>query len=128
MKLYNQAIKDFSEAIALNLNNAFFYYGRGSAYLRKGLYNKAIQDFTRAIDLNPTKDKFYQQRGLAYLGKCLYEKATEDFSKAIELYPHNPEYYRSRGIAYELMELIIRQSPRRFQKSYRVRRRKKEKK
>jgi 3-oxoacyl-[acyl-carrier protein] reductase len=50
---YDQAIADFSRAIALNPNSALAHYDRGLAYRAKADYDQANADFNRAIEIDP---------------------------------------------------------------------------
>ncbi len=83
--LYDQAIADFNQALALNPNYAEAYSNRGAAYLGKDLYDQAIADSNQALALNPNLAVAYTVRGAAYLGKGLYDQAWEDIYKAQSL-------------------------------------------
>ncbi len=65
---FDEAIADFSHAIALDPDKADFYYQRGLAYHEKyhekSDYTQAIADFSRAIELDPNNANFYFQRGI----------------------------------------------------------------
>ena len=50
---YDQAIKDYSEAIRLKPGDVKAWNNRGIVYRRKGEYDLAIQDFSEAIKLKP---------------------------------------------------------------------------
>ena len=99
-ELYDDAIQECSEAIALSPDFAFSYAFRGIAYSKKGDYDKAIKDFTRAIGLE-IDDRFlmfaYGHRGDAYSFKGSYDKAIEDFTRAIALDPDWVVAYHNRG-------------------------------
>ena len=56
---HDLAIKDFSQAILLEPNNAQFYNNRGGVYTDKGEYDLAITDFSHAILLDPNDVQFY---------------------------------------------------------------------
>lgn len=49
LRMYNDAINDYSKALDLDNKNAFAYYNRGISYDKKGDYDNAIIDFTSAI-------------------------------------------------------------------------------
>jgi tetratricopeptide (TPR) repeat protein len=53
VKNYNQAIADYSSAIARNLKHAFVFTGRGNAKYVIKYYDHAIADFNSAIALDP---------------------------------------------------------------------------
>jgi len=51
MERYDQAISDFSEALAIDPNLAEAYISRGRAYYFKGDYDKSWEDTKKAQDL-----------------------------------------------------------------------------
>ena len=51
--LYDKAIEAYTNAIALDPNDADAYSNRGAAYYSKGQYDRAIEDYNKAIALNP---------------------------------------------------------------------------
>ena len=78
MANYDLAVRDFSEAIALDPGNAEAYRNRGKAVLHGGFtplmpymkgkdYRNAIADFSHAIVLNPSNAAAYLDRGMAFL-------------------------------------------------------------
>ena len=44
---YDDAIKAFNKALAMDPNNEEAYYNRGEAYEKKGQHDKAFEDFKR---------------------------------------------------------------------------------
>jgi tetratricopeptide (TPR) repeat protein len=46
---FDNAIKDYSEAIKLDPHNAFTFYNKGISLDRQGKYKEAIESFTSAI-------------------------------------------------------------------------------
>ena len=51
--LYDRAIKDFNQALALNPDDVDAYYDRGLTYLKKSIYHEALADFDKVITLKP---------------------------------------------------------------------------
>lgn len=98
--LYDQAIADDTQAIALKPDYAEAYDNRGFAYDDKGLYDQAIADYTQAIALKPDFADAYTNRGSAYGKKGLYDQAVADYTKAIALKPDGADAYSNRGLAY----------------------------
>src|SRR6185437_1647794 len=98
--LYDQAIADDTQAIALKPDYAEAYDNRGFAYDDKGLYDQAIADYTQAIALKPDFADAYTNRGSAYGKNGLYDQAVADYTKAIALKPDGADAYRNRGLAY----------------------------
>ena len=108
-------IKELSEIIKENPNNAEAFYNRGYAkYLLKKnyfednlfdfkfilIYSGMIEDFNNAIELKNNDGHYYFCRGLAkYISTDQKEESVEDFNKAIELNSNNGDYYYYRGLA-----------------------------
>lgn len=61
--VYDRAITEFTQALALNPNLAEAYRDRGVAYAGKYDYDRAIADYDRALALNPNYAEAYLSRG-----------------------------------------------------------------
>ena len=125
MANYDLAVRDFSEAIALDPGNAEAYRNRGKAVLHGGFiplmpymkrkdYRNAIADFSHAIVLNPRNAAAYLDKGMAFLwrgehsllhrwGKGDYRNAIADFSHAIDFGRSDAKSFCLRGIAYSVL-------------------------
>lgn len=100
---YQDAIKDYNEAIRMEPNDTFLahLYGfRGFAYCGLVQHQRAIKDFDEAIRLKPSDDNLYSIRGDAYAYLGQYQQAIKDYDKAIHLKPDNAVVYYERGFAY----------------------------
>ena len=88
---YDDAIADYTKAIALDSNLAAAYTNRGLAYEKKDEVDRAIADYTKAIALDPNDDLdyTYAERGYAYQRKGEFDRAIADFRKALEIDPSN---------------------------------------
>ncbi len=87
LKLYDEAISDFTRTVELNPDDAPAYNNRGLAYAR-GIkeYRKAIADFTRAVEIDPDFAEAYDNRGIAYqMASDNKENACADWKQACEL-------------------------------------------
>lgn len=78
---YDEAISDYTKAVARNPNLAQAYNNRGGAYIQKGNYDLAILDCAKAIELQPDYAYAYNNRATAYYGKKDYDKAWADVHK-----------------------------------------------
>lgn len=98
--LYEDAVKDFSQAIEKDPGFVEAYYNRGHLLGRLGKPQEAIQDFTKVISLNPRNPYAYTDRGVAYgsLGKT--DLAIQDFTRAIALKPDLAAAYYNRAVGY----------------------------
>jgi tetratricopeptide (TPR) repeat protein len=97
---YDQAIRDFDEAVRLNPKDAVVYYDRGVAYGRKGEVDREISDYDEAIRLDPRFAYAYNNRGVAYRQKGNYDGAMRDYNQAIRLDPKFALAYYNRGVAF----------------------------
>jgi tetratricopeptide (TPR) repeat protein len=88
--LYDQAIADYTQAIALKPDYANAYGNRGEVYNERGLYDQAIADLSQAIALGATAPDF-DQRGNSYRNKGLNEQAIADYRAALRLDPNMQE-------------------------------------
>ena len=97
---YDEAIEDFSRAIAFEPRNAEIYALRGAAYMEADNAASGIKDLAKAIELAPNTAAFYATRGLGYAKAEAYEEALNDFGRAIELEPRSPKTYAYRAWTY----------------------------
>ena len=84
---YEQALKDYASAIALDPLNPLALYNRGNAYFDTQQYELAIQDFTRAVELDGGFALAYLNRGIAYEHRGDMRAAAEDYRRAVALDP-----------------------------------------
>jgi tetratricopeptide (TPR) repeat protein len=84
-----EAIADFTTAIALKPNYVILYDSRGAAYFEKGDYDRAIADCAQAIELYRGNGSpwTYLVRGKAYKAKGMNREALADFNKALIIQP-----------------------------------------
>ena len=101
MKIYEQAIANYSEAIRLEPDYIKTYFERGNVYDRKGKYTLAIADFTHAITMNPDISTLYTSRGISYSNKGDYDLSIIDHTEAIKLDPNSAVVYNGRGKVYK---------------------------
>ena len=85
LKLYQEAIKDFSQAIRMKPKYAEAFNNRGNAYYELDQYEKARVDFVRSLELKPKYSKAHMNRGLVYFQMQKMDQACADFRKACDL-------------------------------------------
>ena len=89
------ALKDFSDAIALNpfhKNIKYVYNNRGWIWQSKQDYEKAIQDYSAALKKDPAFAPSYYGRASAYSKSNNLPRAIEDAKEALRLDPENKKY------------------------------------
>lgn len=82
---YQEALRAFASAIALNPGDARAFLNRGMAFERLNNTEQAIADYSRALELSPQDAKVHYIRGLAYWGQGLTGQALQDLRLAAEL-------------------------------------------
>ena len=85
LKLYQEAIKDFSQAIRMKPKYAEAFNNRGNVYYELDQYEKARIDFVRSLELKPKYSKAHMNRGLVYFQMQKMDQACDDFRKACDL-------------------------------------------
>jgi len=102
--LYDEAIREYNEAIRLDSKYALAYVSRGNVYLMKNQYDDAIMDLSEAIRLDPKYALAYANRGNVYRVKNQYDDAIRDLTEAIRLDSKNASAYARRGDVYRLKD------------------------
>jgi hypothetical protein len=85
LKLYQEAIKDFSQSIRMRPKYAEAFNNRGNVYYALDQYEKAQADFDQSLQLKPKYSKAHMNRGLVYFQMNKIDQACDDFRKACDL-------------------------------------------
>jgi tetratricopeptide (TPR) repeat protein len=93
------AVKAFSEAVALDADNAELRTARADALREAREFDRAIEDYDLAIRLRPLDPPAYHGRGDAYFGKRDFERAVADYDEALRLDAKNAVTWNNRGLA-----------------------------
>ena len=99
MRIYQDAITAYNEAIRLQPDFANAYVNKGLAKEKLGQYESAIMDYSSAIEIDPTLAGAYNNRGSAQRKLGQHFLALEDLNTAIQLDPHYVKAYVNRGNA-----------------------------
>lgn len=88
---FDEAIKCYTEAIALDGNNHVLYSNRSAAYAKAEKYKLALEDAEKTVNLKPDWGKGYSRKGsaLAYLGR--YDESISAYEKGLQLDPNNAQ-------------------------------------
>uniref|UniRef100_A0A8C6TYT1 Small glutamine-rich tetratricopeptide repeat (TPR)-containing, alpha n=1 Tax=Neogobius melanostomus TaxID=47308 RepID=A0A8C6TYT1_9GOBI len=101
---YSAAVEFYSQAIALNSQNAVYYCNRAAALSKLGNYAGAVQDCEQAINIDPKYSKAYGRMGLALASLNKHTEAVGYYKKALELDPDNDTYKSNLKIAEDKMD------------------------
>lgn len=82
---YDQALKDFNDALKLKPKDPALITYRGVVYYAKGQNDLAMKDFNQALEIDPKFGKAYYQRGMIYENQEKYAQAAEELKKAKSL-------------------------------------------
>jgi tetratricopeptide (TPR) repeat protein len=101
---YQDAIKEFDNAIinAPNLADAYSYRGQAKAEL--GDIEGAILDYNQLLLIQLKNSEGYYNRGNAYYKLEDYETAIQDYNQTLKINPQFSLAYEQRGCAYLKLE------------------------
>lgn len=85
VRQYDNAIREYTNALMEDIDYAEAYYNRGLVFFDKKQFYKAIVDFDMAIMLNPGDKAAYYSRGLSYSKVGKIDLALVDIKKADKL-------------------------------------------
>ena len=94
-----QAIADYTVAIALKPNFAEAFLNRGNAYDDAGARDQALHDYDEALRINPSFAMAYSNRGLLYDEKGEHDRAVKDYDQALRLEPKYLSAIKNRARA-----------------------------
>jgi tetratricopeptide (TPR) repeat protein len=100
---YEEALRDFTQALTLAPDDIQTLAQRGVTYHQLGHYEKAVADFTHTLELAPADVWTLRQRGRSYLDMDQYEEALADFTRALDLAPDDAWTLGQRGNTYRWM-------------------------
>ncbi|MDY6781947.1 MAG: tetratricopeptide repeat protein [Cyanobacteriota bacterium] len=103
MGRYEDALRDFDKAIAIDSEYKWAIASRGETYRLMERYEEALKDFDRAIELDPQYEWAIANRGNTYFLMKRYEEALKDYDRAIEFDPKDDWAIANRGFTCQKM-------------------------
>ncbi|HHG84449.1 MAG TPA: tetratricopeptide repeat protein, partial [Bacteroidetes bacterium] len=91
------AIRDLSEVITAQPNNATALYNRAIIWAELDAHERARPDLDAAIALLPGNADLYHARAVSLRASQDFKGAVADLDQAITLLPHDPDNYLLRG-------------------------------
>ncbi|CAH1711300.1 stress-induced-phosphoprotein 1 [Aphis gossypii] len=88
---YEEAILDYTQAIALDPNNHVLYSNRSAAYAKQGNYQNALEDAEKTLSIKPDWPKGYSRKGtaLSFLGRK--DDAAKAYEEGLKFDPSNQQ-------------------------------------
>jgi len=105
---YEEAFKEFSEALQKNPEHAMARLGLAVTYMQTGKDIEALQEFSLVIEINPGLAAAFANRGILYDRMGEHKKALADYRKALEL---DPEILEGPGFLWRFMRNIDEKPP-----------------
>lgn len=96
---YEEALKQFTEAITVSRNYADAYYNRGLVELKLYKMADAVTDFNTAVALSPYNTKYLSQAADSEFATGDMEGAIRDYDALLNLISKDKDIYLKRGTA-----------------------------
>ncbi|KAJ4846409.1 Cochaperone protein [Turnera subulata] len=104
---FELAVDLYTQAIAINPNNAELYTDRAQAHIKLNLLTEAVVDANRAIELDPTLARAYLRKGTACLKLEEYQTAKAALEAGAALSPGDSKF---TNLIKECEELIAEET------------------
>jgi putative GTP pyrophosphokinase len=102
---YNEAIEDFTNALALDQKSYKAAYYRGVVNSVMKQYSRAIDDYTLALSLNPYQSFCLFRRGQAYYHIGDYPQALSDCENSLALEPSNKSAIKFKDLIMDKLKM-----------------------
>lgn len=100
-KAFKDSIRLYTEAIAVDKDNAHYISQRAVAFFHLGKHEEALYDYNHALELEPDNPFRYSSRAFILSNMNKIPEAIKDYEKAIELDPTDSVAYNNLGLLQE---------------------------
>ncbi|MBN2223535.1 MAG: tetratricopeptide repeat protein [Deltaproteobacteria bacterium] len=97
---YEDAIKEYNEAVKAQPSFALAYLGIGRCLADSEKFDEALRQYKRALDLDPKNDEIMYEIARTYIEKGLGDEGLLMLDRAKDRNPRNPKLFLYRGIYY----------------------------
>jgi len=97
---YDDAIKEYNEAVNIQPSFALAYLGIGRCLAESGKFDEALKQYKTALDLDPKNDEIMYEIARAYIEKGLGDEGLLMLDRAEDRNGDNPKLFLYRGIYY----------------------------
>lgn len=95
---YDNALREFDVALALQPNNTYALRGIAAVKRRQGRFDEASENFQMALTGDPRSGALNTELAITYLKQRKFPEAERHFDKAIDLTPEWPESYGLKAL------------------------------
>ncbi|UCD83323.1 MAG: tetratricopeptide repeat protein [Deltaproteobacteria bacterium] len=99
-EMFDEAIREYQQALNLKPDYAEVFYNLGNAYRIKGMSDEAIREYQQALRLKPDYAEAHMNLGVAYADKGMFLEANSEYQKTLRLKPDSAEAFYNLGNAY----------------------------
>ncbi|MEM1324423.1 MAG: tetratricopeptide repeat protein [Bacteroidota bacterium] len=99
-KEYEKALEAYEQALELDKNLAFAWYGKGLVYVKMQEYEEALLCFNRTTELNPNLAAAWNGKGYIHYKLREYRKALDSHTRAIKIDVKLATSWSGRGDIY----------------------------
>jgi hypothetical protein len=103
LKLLDEALLDFQQAVLLNPNYAEAFFNLGNLYSELNNPEQAIATYERAIQVNPLYEDAFLNLGKTFEDTQKYDSALEAYTSALKINSKNANAFYNRGNVKKLM-------------------------
>jgi len=100
LKLFHDAIADYSLAITKSAEPSSYYNSRGTCWHELAEFDKALLDYNRAIASNDQCVSGYNNRASLYVDIQRYDEALVDANQGLAIYENHGNLYKHRALAH----------------------------
>lgn len=100
LQQFESAVKYFTQAIALNPNDAASFSNRGISYKALRQFENAVADFSTALTLNAESASSYDHRAQCHSELGAHANALEDYDKSLNISAPTSARYHRRAATY----------------------------
>lgn len=100
VRLCEDALPRYRQALAANPNDAAMHNRLGICYQQLGQTDSATREYKRAVKLDPKYAEAWNNLGTIHHAQRQYKKAVKQYRKAIEARPELTTAYKNLGTAF----------------------------
>ncbi|MDM8517114.1 tetratricopeptide repeat protein [Desulfobacterales bacterium HSG16] len=95
----DEATHSYTEALRIDPEQFYSYFGLGILYINQGKVDKAIENFTRVLSINPGHLNSHLNLGIIYINNGNFNKAVEHYTRALSINPESFKTHTNIGFA-----------------------------